>query len=325
MHSEVDFKQDGKHTGYIRLPHSVHRSAYGWLPIPVASIRNGSGPKIVLMAGNHGDEYEGQIILNELIRCIQPEQVSGQIIILPMANYPAAHAGCRVSPIDSLNLNREFPGDSHGSPTQKIAHYIETIVLKDANYFLDIHSGGTSLEYFPVVMFSQSDDNDNNRRVLEIVNILALPYSQEFNRDINGQFASSAAERNGALAFTIELGGGGQVNRQYRLMFEQSVLRLLNAIGLLSTTIATSDTRTKIVTSSSEQQIFARNEGLFEPLVELGSYVNAGDTVAMLHDPSTPGARPIEVVSSASGMVLCRRTLAQAKRGDCLFELVTNK
>ena len=50
-----------KQHGFIRLPYSVHRSAYGWIPIPVASIKNGKGPRILLMAGNHGDEYEGQV------------------------------------------------------------------------------------------------------------------------------------------------------------------------------------------------------------------------------------------------------------------------
>ena len=59
IHSEIDFASDGKHSGYLRLPHSVHRSAYGWIPVPIASIKNGVGPKVVLSAGTHGDEYEG--------------------------------------------------------------------------------------------------------------------------------------------------------------------------------------------------------------------------------------------------------------------------
>jgi hypothetical protein len=28
--------RNGKQHGFIRLPYSVHRSAYGWIPIPVA-------------------------------------------------------------------------------------------------------------------------------------------------------------------------------------------------------------------------------------------------------------------------------------------------
>src|SRR5215475_879846 len=90
IRSEVDLDANGKHAGYLRLPHSVHRSAYGWLPIPIASIRNGAGPVVLLMAGNHGDEYEGQILVSELMREIGAEHVSGQLILLPAANAPAA-------------------------------------------------------------------------------------------------------------------------------------------------------------------------------------------------------------------------------------------
>ena len=42
---EVDFDREGKQQGFLRIPHSVHRSAYGWLPMPVVSIRNGEGPR----------------------------------------------------------------------------------------------------------------------------------------------------------------------------------------------------------------------------------------------------------------------------------------
>jgi len=42
--SDIDFETEGKHTGYLRLPHSVHRSAYGRILIPIVMIENGEGP-----------------------------------------------------------------------------------------------------------------------------------------------------------------------------------------------------------------------------------------------------------------------------------------
>ena len=50
IRSEVDFEAEGKHTGFLRLAHSTHESAYGWIPIPVASVRNGAGPTVLSMA-----------------------------------------------------------------------------------------------------------------------------------------------------------------------------------------------------------------------------------------------------------------------------------
>jgi uncharacterized protein len=74
--AEIGFDRDGKHHGFIRLPYSVHRSAYGWIPIPVACIKNGKGPRVLLIAGNHGDEYEGQVALGKLIRSPRAAAVS---------------------------------------------------------------------------------------------------------------------------------------------------------------------------------------------------------------------------------------------------------
>lgn len=96
--AEIDFERDGKQHGFIRLPYSVHRSAYGWIPIPVTCIKNGSGLRVLLMAGNHGDEYERQVALGNLIRSLEPDVVKGRIIVLPSANFPAAMAGMRTSP-----------------------------------------------------------------------------------------------------------------------------------------------------------------------------------------------------------------------------------
>ncbi|MGH7102072.1 MAG: deacylase, partial [Acetobacteraceae bacterium] len=93
--SEVDFDQDGKQTGFLRLFHSVHTSAYGFIPIPIVVVRNGEGPTALFISGNHGDEYEGQVALCNLARSLGPAQIKGRVIILPAANLPASLAGRR--------------------------------------------------------------------------------------------------------------------------------------------------------------------------------------------------------------------------------------
>jgi uncharacterized protein len=42
--------------------------------------------------------------------------------LLPAVNYPAVMASRRVSRIDGGNLNRSFPGDAAGTPTEMISH-----------------------------------------------------------------------------------------------------------------------------------------------------------------------------------------------------------
>src|SRR5262245_55521164 len=98
--TEIDFERDGKQYGDICFEHSVHRSAYGQIMVPVICVRNGAGPRVLLTAGIHGDHYEGKIALLKLARELQPEHVRGRIVILPAANFPAVMAGTRTSPIE---------------------------------------------------------------------------------------------------------------------------------------------------------------------------------------------------------------------------------
>ena len=81
--TRVDYEKDGKQVGWLNLPHSVNRSAYGNIAIPVTCIKNGKGPTVLLMSGTHGDEYEGQIGLCKLVQKLEPSDIQGRVIGIP--------------------------------------------------------------------------------------------------------------------------------------------------------------------------------------------------------------------------------------------------
>src|SRR3981189_4001849 len=98
LSADIGLLADGKATGFVRVRHSVHRSAYGWIPIPIVRIRNGDGPSVLMQAGTHGDEWEGQIGLGNLLRALEPKDIKGRLGILPSVNFPAALPGALASP-----------------------------------------------------------------------------------------------------------------------------------------------------------------------------------------------------------------------------------
>ena len=81
LSTPIDFDAPGKQCDYVRLPHSVHRSAYGWLPIPIVCIRNGEGPTVLLMSGTHGDEYEGQVTLTKLVNQLEADDIDRKSVV----------------------------------------------------------------------------------------------------------------------------------------------------------------------------------------------------------------------------------------------------
>src|SRR6478672_4111405 len=80
------FRPERSSAGFPAAAHSVHSSAYGFIPIPIVVLKNGDGPTALFVSGTHGDEYEGQVALCNLVRSLDPASVHGRVIILPAAN-----------------------------------------------------------------------------------------------------------------------------------------------------------------------------------------------------------------------------------------------
>lgn len=321
--SEVNFDALGRQTGFLRVPHSVTRSAYGWLPVPISVLNNGKGPTILLMAGNHGDEYEGQIAIARLCRDLTPDQIRGRIILLPQANAPAAQAGTRTSPIDNGNLNRTFPGDPKGTPTETIAHYIEEVLLPLCDYAVDLHSGGASLFYPPTLLRNQGHTPEAATKLEQLETAFDLPYAWVFQGGggpgSTARTALGAANRKGVVCVMAELGGAGAVDRDILARTERGLKRVLHSLGLLPgyEPDAVQGTRR----AATKGSVYAYDAGLFEPFKDIGDDVHEGEIVGLIHLADTPWRDPVPVHSPYTGFVLCNRPLAQVQRGDALFQV----
>ncbi len=323
--ADIDLAAEGKATGFVRVPHSVHRSAYGWIPIPIVRIRNGDGPNVLMQAGNHGDEWEGQIGLGNLIRSIEPRDIKGRLVILPSANFPAAMAGMRTSPIDNGNLNRSFPGNPEGTITEQIAHFIEHVLLPGFDYSFDFHSGGSSLAYIPSALAPRHPDPERMKKVVGMLKAFGAPVSYlAAAPQGGGRTFTSASARQGVISMGTELGGGGLVTSRSLRVAEDGMRRVLAHIGLLQGSVpAPSPTRLTEI-GGDDYYVYASDGGLFEPLVELGDEVKSGQPAARIHFHDTPWRTPETLSFKRDGLVLCKRIPARCERGDCLFHLATD-
>ena len=323
--ADIDLLAEGKATGFVRVPHSVHRSAYGWIPIPIVRIKHGAGPNVLMVAGTHGDEWEGQIGLGQLVRSLEPKDIKGRLVILPSANFPAAMAGMRTSPIDEGNLNRLYPGDADGTITQQIAYWVEHALLPGFDYGFDFHSGGSSLTYIPSALAARHDDPARKAKVIAMLKAFGAPVSYITGAPQGGgRTFSSACHRQGILSMGTELGGGGLVTPASMKVAADGMRRLLAHIGLLQGP-APAPTPTRLTeVGGDDYYVYASDGGLFEPLVDLGAEVSAGQPAARIHFHHTPWRQPETLAFKRAGLVLCKRVPARCERGDCLFHLATD-
>ncbi|MBM3567857.1 MAG: deacylase [Alphaproteobacteria bacterium] len=325
FHIEIDFNREGKQTGFARIPHSVHRSAYGWIPMPIACIKNGAGPRVVLTAGNHGDEWEGQVALGRLIRELDPAQVRGTLIVLPSANFPAAMAGMRTSPIDGGNLNRSFPGSPDGGVTSQIAHFIATVLLPGADYAFDFHSGGSSLNYIPSALGKRRKTKASTDKLIGLLRTFGAPVSY-IGTSLPGldQTLSSAAENLGVVTMGTELGGGGQVTPAILDLAEAGIRRLLAHVKAYTGPVTKGKATRLLEVGGPDYYVYAPEDGIFQPLAELGDSVKRGQKAGLMHFNHTPWREPAVASFGHDGLVVCKRAVGRSERGDCLYHLGTD-
>jgi len=321
--SEVDFNADGKQTGYLRLPHSVHRSAHGWIPIPVIVIKNGQGPTVLLTAGNHGDEYAGQIALSKLGRDLMPGHIRGGIIILTMANHPAARAGLRTSPNDQGNLNRSFPGDPVGNPTQVMAHYIEERLLPICDYAVDLHLGGSSLFYPPTLLRGVRHTAEDEAKLRALQHAFDLPFARIFTGgggpNSTARTLMGAANRKGVLWVMAELGDGGSVSRDILGLTERGLRRVLGSLDMLPGFCP--DTARGTREMNVVGSVYAYDMDPFAPLNDIAEEVEPGEIVGRIHTPDTPWHSATDVTAPFAGVGLCKRVPGQTDPADALCHI----
>ena len=280
----IDFERSGRQISFLRFSHSDNDHALSIIPIPIALLANGDGPTVLLSAGNHGDEYEGQVILRRMIRELRLEQVRGRIIILPALNYSAVRAATRTSPLDGANMNRVFPGDPARGPTAAIAHYVDTVLLPMCAAGIDLHSGGKVSEFLPSVFFCQTGEVTLTRKMLAMTDDFGAPITIVNGRDDGGGFDGAAHRRNVAFIST-ELGGAGTVGVRSLEIGRQGVYRMLHGLGALVGVVepAPEPGATRFVEIRAEDYLHARLTGIFEAYVELGSEVETGQALGCVH------------------------------------------
>lgn len=315
--ASVDFARDGVQHGFLKLPYSRDDAAWGAVMIPITVIRNGDGPTALLTGANHGDEYEGPVALTKLAATLCPEDVRGRVIILPFMNYPAFRAGTRTSPIDRGNLNRSFPGKPDGTVTEKIADYVQRHLLPLADYVLDIHSGGKTLDFLPFAAIHVLDDKGQRERCEAAMQAFNAPYSMRLlELDSVGMF-DTAAESAGKVFVSTELGGGGSATARSVAIADRGVRQFLIHAGICAGQIERRATVT-LDMPDGDCYVTSEHDGLLEMCRDLGDAVDKDEVIARVHDVTRTGVAPIEYRARRGGILAARHFPGLIGRGDTL-------
>lgn len=319
----IDFEKSGKQIGFLGVPQSTNTAGWATQYLPIAVIKNGSGPTALLFGGNHGDEYEGTVTLPKLARAIDPAQVNGRIIMVPMLNSPAGQAGTRLSPVDGKNMNRAFPGERNGTITSMIAHYVQNVLFPLSDLVIDIHSGGRSILFASSVNMHNLANQKQMKGMIDSGVAWGAPYVFIY-RDVSGEgLLPSHAEALGKMTLGTELGSAAQFNPRVLNIAETGVYNVLKLHGILPGK-PTPPTKAPQVVGATEREdyIMAPVSGVYEPFFDLEDQVRAGQAVGQITNMEEPFSEPRLVYAETDGMVMGRRALPLTRQGECVAVLV---
>lgn len=286
------------------------------LTLPVNLIAGrGPRPRVALVAGIHGDEHEGILALLDLWRSLSPEEISGRLLIVPVANPPAFGAGTRTSPIDGLDMNRIFPGKPRGTASEQLAHTLFTNVVSGADLLFSLHSWfavGTVLPYIEI--FEQP---------LPVVRssyeaALASGFEHIRISDWPPGLLTRCANEVGVVGIEAEVGGYGHATADGQRVYRDALIRVLEHVGALPPIPRRSRVAPHIVRRIAVQSSVG---GFLRLRTQLGDSVTAGEVVAEVADCA--GRSVAAVTSPEAGIVAAIRGVASVAPGHPVVWLFT--
>ena len=313
----VDFEKDGIQHGFLKLPHSHDASAWGSIVIPITVAKNGKGPTILFTGANHGDEYEGPVALFDLANQIKADDISGRVIIIPGMNYPAFQAGKRTSPIDGGNMNRVFPGNPEGTFTEKIADYFSRTLLPLADYVLDFHSGGKTLDFLPFCCAHVLENKKQQAKCIAAMKAFNAPHSVMLLEIDAANMYDTAAENMGKVFISTELAGGGTTSAYTVAIAKKGIRNILRHAGITKGEMEVDETL-RLDMPDERCYVFSETSGLVEHCVDLGDEVKKGQLVAKVHNIERTGTNPVEYFAGIDGVYMGRHFPGLVANGDFL-------
>lgn len=287
------------------------------IELPYSDIRGAEpGPALLVTGGVHGGEYPGIEAAIRFARGLDASRVRGRVLVIHMTNPPAFYAKRQyISPLDEKNLNRVFPGNRDGSPTERVAAKVME-ALNQADFWVDLHGGDIHEALVPFAIFSDQGGAVLSGQAEAMARAYGIERILRSSAIAGGSYAA-AAER-GIPAILVEAGQVGQLDESAVAMHLRGLERLLIHLGMLEGPPPESVAEPLLTQFS---WISSPATGLFYRAVQPGQLVSRGALGGVVRDAF--GDLLQEVHIPQDGVVLFMVTSLAINRGEPLFAVAS--
>ncbi len=262
------------------------------VPTPVLVVNGAnSGPVLCLTAAIHGDELNGIEIVRRVLYNLDPQELSGAVIGVPIANLQGFRRNSRYL-TDRRDLNRFFPGNPTGSSASRIAHSFFNDVVRHCDALVDLHTGS-----FHRTNLLQLRADLGDPAILELTHGFGSTVVLQ-SEGAPGTLRRAAAEI-GIPAVTLEAGAPLRLDEEGVQQGVAGIETLLSHMNMMKGPRFWGNPEPVYYES---RWVRADQGGILLSSVSLGEEVDRGELLGTVTDPIT-NVR-VEILSPLAGRVL---------------------
>lgn len=273
------------------------------------------GPVFAVTAGVHGAEYPGIEAAIRLSRTLDPAEMRGAVLIVPVVSVPAyQRRAIYVNPLDGINFNRVCPGNPVGTVTEMMADLLFKNVIAQADYYMDLHGGDMIEALVPFTLYYKTGNEAVDARSRALAEAYGIPIILGSTVLRGGTYGAAAAM--GTPAVLTEAGGQGILDEPSTQTHMRGVLNVLRRFGGLPgqpEAVPAAEYYSKFVWLAAEQDC------IYYPKVTVGQQVREGELIAEFTDLF--GEKIGELKSPATGPVLFLVTSPAINKNDPLMAI----
>jgi predicted deacylase len=274
------------------------------------------GPTMFISAAIHGDELNGVEIIRRVLRTLQPGNIAGTLLAIPVVNAYGFIARSRYLP-DRRDLNRSFPGSVTGSLAARLANLFLKEVVRRCEVGIDLHTASIHRVNLPQIRAEFT----RHPRCRELADAFGAPVMLE-SVERTGSLRRAAREH-GVDVLVYEGGEGlrfdefaikAGVDGIAGVMLRMGMLELPDGVELPQT----DDVRRPVFANASKW-VRAPDGGVFRSLKRIGNAVSENEPIGIVANPYEGGE--IVVRTPRRGIIVGAITLPVVNMGDALFHV----
>ncbi len=270
-----------------------------------------AGPKMFICAAIHGDELNGVEMIRQLISQIDPQEISGTLLAIPVVNIFGIVQYSRYLP-DGRDLNRSFPGSPRGSLASRLAHEFFTEIVEQCDYGIDLHTGGGHRANLPQIRANLDDQETKH-----LAKAFGVPVLMN-SKGADGTLRESAQK----AGVKILLYEAGAALRFDELSIRAGVLGIQSVLQLVRMLPGEPELQAEPYIAKASRWVRATDSGVFHSTVEMGDRVPKKGVVGYITNPSDCFTdKRHDITSPVEGVVIGLTLIPLVNEGDALLHI----